>query len=321
MPVVDTSVLLCGLAFPDTDSGEFLRDVTRGQAVAVVSNAIEDECYRVAGNKAPHLVPLLRGFIHEYARYVIVTDKDIGRLSATPSDKNDSHLVATALIAGEQLVYTLDLKLFNQKMKLVTQQHGVRLQFPSFQAHFKNPLEDVLDSPAHKPKITSSRGSITFTMTTTWASEQRGHIDKRWYVLDADGIFGLWYETRRQAFRFLPYPLGNNYTRVIRKSFGDRQSIRFTVTFDASRGFGVYIDNEERQCNRKWRAILDSTDINIGHNLYRSDHFNAIFGGIRAFGEYLPQRIVRIMHDFDLLSVSDKDLEITAANDWLLSRC
>lgn len=321
MPVIDTSVLLCGLAYPETESAEFLRSVIRGETVGLVSNAIERECSQVAGNKAPHLLPQIREFIRDYANYVMITDDDVARLSAEPSDKNDSHLVAAALASGEQFIYTLDLKLFNHKLRTLSQQYGVQLQFPSFQAYLRNPLENIHDLPAYKPTITSSRGSVTLTITTTWDSRERSHIDKRWYVLDAEGIFGLWYETPRQAFRFLPYPLGNDYMRVIRKSFHDRQSIRFTVTFDHSKGFGVYIDSEERHCNKGWRIIMDSRDINIGHSIHKVDHFNSYYRGIRAFGECLPQRVVRIMHAFDLVSVSDKDLEITESNRWLLYRC
>ncbi|MFZ5634689.1 MAG: PIN domain-containing protein [Bacillota bacterium] len=321
MPVVDTSVLLCGLAFPDSYSGEFLRAVANNQANGVVSNTIEEEAIRIARLKAPYLESDIRKFIHKCSKYIRISEQDVKDLLVTPEDQDDAHVVATAVVANEPVIYTLDLGFFNQKMKRVTGVYGIRPQFPSFEGYFKSPLEDVIDLPTYKPRISSRRGTITLTLTTTWDSIERAHlVNKKWYVLDAEGIFALWYDAPKQGFKFLPDLFGGKHLLFISSSFHHGEHIRITVTFDFRKGFDVYVGNKERHCNKKWPPVLESRNINIGHSRNHNDHMNGLYSGIRVFGDYLSQRIVRIMHNFDLLSVSDKDLEIAASNRWLLSR-
>jgi predicted nucleic acid-binding protein len=320
LPVLDTSVLLCGLAFPESDSGRLLDAVRRRELHAIVSDTIKGEAIRTAILKAPELASPVAAFIDRYTHPVTVTSSSIELLQAQTGDRNDSHVLAASLVSGEQWIYTLDLGFFTGKMKKVTHEHGIRAVFPSFTSWFGNPLENIEDLPTLKPQISTALGTVTLTIITMWASQERQHIDKPWYVLDAPSVFGLWYDTRRQGFKFLPYALGNEHLKFIGHSFEYRDAIRVTVAYSADIGFDIYINEKERHCCRYWVPPAQPQQIYVGSSSTVTDHMNCAYQGMRTFGEYLPQRIIRIMHEFDQISVSDKDLEIVRKHRWILLR-
>lgn len=204
MPVVDTCVLLTGLAFPRSDSGSFLQRVSEGKICAVISNTILSEALDIASKKAPHLIPTINEFTQQFCRKVEITNAAIEKITKSTKDADDRHVIASAVESGETMIYTLDYGFFSDAMRDVTDEYGVVSQFPSFDVYedVENALKNVYDYSYQSARTRSFSGAITLTLNCIWNSLDRQNIDQRWYILDSEGFFGLWYDTKKQACIF-----------------------------------------------------------------------------------------------------------------------
>lgn len=205
-------------------------------------------------------------------------------------------------------------------MKNVTNEYGIEAQFPSNELFGKTPLEHVIDYSAYYKQTKYISGAITLTLTSTWNSIDMKHINKKWYVIDDESVFSLWYDSYRQSFVFMPYAVGKECRKEVKFNFVKDEMIRITVVLDQEEGFDLYINNEMRQCRKQWKSIKKIPDFNIGHDCHCENHINAYFKGMRIFKGYIPARTVKKMHTYNILSMSDKDLEIADKHRWLLSR-
>ena len=95
MPVVDTSVLLCGLAYPHSYSARFLR---KSRESVVISNRILAEATSVAARKAPNLVVPMLKYAQE-VRSVEIHEVEIKTIVDLTGGHEDDHLLAVAVKA------------------------------------------------------------------------------------------------------------------------------------------------------------------------------------------------------------------------------
>ena len=320
MAILDTSVILCGLAFPKSDSGILLQGVIDNKLIGTISNKIIYELEQISKLKAPWLVQSVKEFVENYCRIIALNQDDIDAVAVHTSDKGDNHVIAAAKASKERIIYTLDIGFFSNKMKEVTKAYGIEAQFPSNELFGKTPIEHVIDYSAYYKKTKHISGALTLTLGCTWDSMERKSINKKWYVLDDENVFSLWYDTLRQSFIFMPHAIGKDGRKEIRMHFIRNEKIRVTIVFDQEEGFDIYINDEMRQCKKEWRSIKKIPDFNIGHDCHCDNHFNGYFAGMRLFKGYIPPRTVKKMHSYNILSMSDKDLEIADKHRWILSR-
>lgn len=320
MPVIDTSVILCGLAFPDSYSGRLLREIEDNQEKGILSNTIEEEVKRVASTKAPYLIDKIDKFINSIKKnkgYYNFSQQQIQELCLGHINAYDRHVVAAAVLSGEKLIYTLNYEHFlGGVLERVTNKYGIVAEFPD--VRIEDMLKNAADFNSAGESISTNCGSITMIIGMQYPSKNLSSIKDKWYVLDMPGMFGLWYGGNSQSFVFEPYRLGNQYLKHIKMPFSAGQTIRFTVTYRDNEGYDIYVDDKKRTCKGKWIIDIGHTNIFIGSDSSSKRQISLTLIALRFFVDKLSEKVIKKMHRYRIISLSDSNLEIDKLRDLTL---
>lgn len=299
--VIDSSVLLHGIAFPFTDAGYLLQKCCEGQFNVILCNEIIAEAERVLLEKNPRLITRLRETLDRMSPQMKVVQEPIlarGReLAAHPED---AYVIALALQSGAE-VCSLDDDFFQEKVKA----GSVRSVRPC----------DVIWDLSVRYVLNPFRGTIVIMFSPRWNSGLQ-LANKRFYVLDFKNIFGLYYEFPKRRFKLEPYVLPGDHGITVRSPVSESHWYLVIVRYAVRRGFRMLLEAEgrryDRSLRREWPTSPGQSVLYIGSDANGSNQINGL---VRFYihPEWLPDSDVETLRREKTLSLSVRHLELPSS--------
>jgi len=307
--ILDTSVLLHGVAFPSTDSGYLLQRCGEGLVDVILCPQIISEGEKTLTQKNPRLVPAFREALRQINPHVqIVNEKAFNRGLELAEHLEDAYVIALAIETGATIC-TLDEHFFSSKMKA----SGLGVMLPC----------DVIWDLSIRYALNPHEGTIVIMVAPRWSSELR-LAGKRFYVLDFENVFGLYYEFPKRRFRLEPYVLTGNPGISVRLPVTEDCWYFFIVRYAITRGFRIFLDDGhktyDRSIREKWPVSVKESVLHIGSDAHGGNQINAL---VRFYihSVWLPDRDVAILAREKALSLSMRHLDLVSSPVGDLTTC
>lgn len=263
--VLDSSVLLHGVAFPFTDCGYLLQRCCEGQFNVILCPQTISEAEKVLSEKNPHLMPRLHELLRQINPQVEVIEQEaLARGMELAGHPEDAYVVALAIQAGAEMC-SLDNDFFSEKLKAAC----LRAVLPS----------DVIWDLSVKYMLNPYQGTIVVMFSPRWSSDlELAH--KKFYILDFKDIFGLYYEFPKRRFRLEPYILAGNQGLTMRQQITEGSWYYSIIRYDVNRGFRMLLDaggkRYDRSLRQKWPTLVRKSVLFVGSDATGSNQINGL---------------------------------------------
>lgn len=300
--VIDTSVLLQAIAFANSDSGRLLSKGLSGDLKLILCEKVIEESQVVLSRKRPALLSLLEAFLLRIQAELINPDPSIvARCSlAFGGDEVDSIVAAAAIQLNANHLCAFDRHFFTPAARALLESHKVYAVLPC------NLVWDLAQTGSPSPV----EGTIAIMVQPEWTSD----LDlgsKKFYVLDYQGVFALYYEFPHRRFRLDAYGLGKGFSASIRKAVLPGAWFFIILRYAASKGFRVFIDDEsevvERKVGRRWAPL--ASQIWVGSDSSGANQIDGIVT-FKFFDNWLPDKTVHWMAQQHSLDISEATLDL-----------
>jgi predicted nucleic acid-binding protein len=300
--VLDSSVLLHGVAFPFTDCGYLLQRCSEGQFNVILCPQIVAEAEKVLSEKNPRLMPRLREMLHNINPQIEAVDEQtLARGKELAAHPEDAYVIAVAVQTGAEIC-SLDTDFFSEKVKAA----GVRVVWPC----------DVIWDLSVRYVLKPYQGTIVIMFSPRWSSELQ-LASKRFYVLDFKDIFGLYYEFPKKRFKLEPYVLPGKQGLTSRLPVAEGSWYYIIVRYAANRGFRMLLVTEEgkrydKSLRQEWPACVTESVLYVGSDANGSNQINGL---IRFYvhSEWLSDSDVDVLRREWTLSLSMRHLDLASS--------
>ncbi|MGB9921130.1 MAG: PIN domain-containing protein [Moorellales bacterium] len=299
--VLDSSVLLHGIAFPNTDAGYLLQKCCEGQFEVVLCSEIIAEAERVLAQKNPRLISRLQEVLRRInPRMEVLQAPYLTRGRELAAHSEDAYAAGLAL-QSNATVCSLDDDFFQGDVKA----GSIRAVRPC----------DLIWDLSVRYTLSPVKGTIVILFSPRWSSDL-DLASKRFYILDFRDIFGFYYEFPKRRFTLEGYVLPGYPAITIRSPVVEGSWYFAVVRYAMSRGFRVLLDTGVREYDRSirqaWPVFVRQSVLYVGSDANGSNQINGL---VRFYihPEWLPDSDVETLRRERTLSLSMRHLELSSS--------